>query len=150
MPDAVPGRLIAEVVAKNIRDARRLADLSQEALAERMSLFWHDRGWHRATVSELERGNRSLSADELWYLAWVLEVKIGDLLDAKGLTGRETEPVRMEGHARGAGQVKDFPFWLVHAEDASAIAHSRSRPTWDVSGKPPGRPGDPSPNETQT
>lgn len=55
-----------------------------------MTVVGHD-NWSRATVSEVERGGRTVTVDELLALAMVLGVTIGDLLDPAGVDGRATE-----------------------------------------------------------
>lgn len=56
-------------IAGRIRDARKLAGLSQGQLAQRLGL-------HRPSVSEIEAGNRGVSAEELLKLADILDVSI--------------------------------------------------------------------------
>ena len=63
------------VFARNLRQARRLKDLSQEALALQAALS-------RTYVSEVERGMRNVSIDNMGLLADALEIALGDLLDA--------------------------------------------------------------------
>ena len=63
------------VFARNLRQARRLKDLSQEALALQAGLS-------RTYVSEVERGMRNVSIDNMGLLADALEIALGDLLDA--------------------------------------------------------------------
>jgi transcriptional regulator with XRE-family HTH domain len=83
-------------VAANVRSLRSLRNLSQEDLAAAMRHLRH--GWSRATVSEVERGDRNITVDELAGLAIVLNVAPGELLDPErqgvhldlGMTG----PVR--------------------------------------------------------
>lgn len=66
-----PSRL---VFARNLRQARRLKELSQEALALQAGLS-------RTYVSEVERGVRNISIDNMGLLADALEVSLQDLLD---------------------------------------------------------------------
>lgn len=66
-----PSRL---VFARNLRQARRLKDLSQEALALQAGLS-------RTYVSEVERGARNISIDNMGLLADALEIPLQDLLD---------------------------------------------------------------------
>jgi transcriptional regulator with XRE-family HTH domain len=73
------GRFPSQVVAANIRSLRALRGLNQETLAEKMQHLKH--GWSRATVSEVERGDRNVTVDELASLAVVLNVGPGELLD---------------------------------------------------------------------
>lgn len=62
------------VFARNVRQARRLKDLSQEALALQAGLS-------RTYVSEVERGTRNISIDNMGLLADALGVPLRDLLD---------------------------------------------------------------------
>jgi Helix-turn-helix domain len=99
-------RFPSEVIAANIRDHRVRERLSQEELAERMILLGHAT-WSRATLSELERGGRVLSADELLSLAIALEKTPLELLDP---TGIDHEVV--EGVDYGVQAV--VPVWVAH------------------------------------
>lgn len=62
------------VFAGNLRRARRLRDISQEALAL-------DAGLSRTYVSEVERGERNISIDNMGLLADALQVPLKDLVD---------------------------------------------------------------------
>lgn len=62
------------VFAANLRRARRLRDVSQEALAL-------DAGLSRTYVSEVERGERNVSIDNMGLLADALQVPLKDLVD---------------------------------------------------------------------
>lgn len=62
------------VFAVNLRRARRLRDISQEALAL-------DAGLSRTYVSEVERGERNISIDNMGLLADALQVPLKDLVD---------------------------------------------------------------------
>lgn len=75
-------RFLSEVLADNVRLYRGMLGMSQNELAERMRSLHHD--WHRATVSEVERGGRNVSVDELGSLALLLGRTISDLLDPLG------------------------------------------------------------------
>jgi transcriptional regulator with XRE-family HTH domain len=72
-------QFLSQVLAENVRASRQEAQWSQDGLAERMADLGH--GWVRATVSEVERGGRNVTVDELGALAIVLGTTIGDLLD---------------------------------------------------------------------
>jgi transcriptional regulator with XRE-family HTH domain len=54
-------------IAARLREARRLSGLSQGQAAQRMNM-------HRPTVSEIEAGNRRVSAEELSRFAILYEV----------------------------------------------------------------------------
>jgi transcriptional regulator with XRE-family HTH domain len=49
--------------------------------------------WSRATVSEVERGRRTVTIDELLALAMVFDAPIGGLLDPAGVDGAGTMPL---------------------------------------------------------
>ncbi|MHB1274214.1 MAG: helix-turn-helix domain-containing protein [Rhodanobacter sp.] len=59
--------------ARNLRQARRLQELSQEALALQAGLS-------RTYVSEVERGTRNISIDNMGLLADALGIALCDLL----------------------------------------------------------------------
>jgi len=61
-----------KAIAERLREARRLSGLSQGQVAQMMSL-------HRPSVSEIEAGNRRVSAEELSRLAEIYEVSVGYL-----------------------------------------------------------------------
>ena len=60
-------------MAERIREARTLAGLSQGQVAKMM-------GMHRPSISEIEAGNRRVSADELARFADLLDVSTAYLL----------------------------------------------------------------------
>lgn len=62
------------VFARNVRLARRLREVSQEALALQAGLS-------RTYVSEIERGERNVSIDNMGLLAEALGVPLRDLVD---------------------------------------------------------------------
>jgi transcriptional regulator with XRE-family HTH domain len=87
-----PGAVFAsDVLATNVRAYRLVRGRTQEELADRMSQLGH--GWSAGTVGFAERGDRTLSVDELLALAIVLETDVLDLLDPTGIDGRQTAPV---------------------------------------------------------
>jgi transcriptional regulator with XRE-family HTH domain len=61
------------IIASRIREARRLAGLSQGQVAKMLGL-------HRPSVSEMEAGNRSVSAEEISKLAEIYDVSASWLL----------------------------------------------------------------------
>ena len=67
-----------QIIAARIREARRLAGLSQGQVAKILNL-------HRPSVSEIEAGNRKVSIEELQRLAEIFDVDveylIGDIKD---------------------------------------------------------------------
>lgn len=75
-----PPSNLRRVVAENVRRLRRLAELSQEGLAERADL-------HRTYVGAIERAERNLSLDNIERLALALGVEPAALLTAKAPAG---------------------------------------------------------------
>lgn len=63
-----------EIFGRNLRLFRRLKDISQEQLALNANLS-------RTYVSEVERGARNVSIDNMGHLAEALGVQLKDLLD---------------------------------------------------------------------
>ena len=62
-----------KTIAKRLREARRLSGLSQGQVAQTMKL-------HRPSVSEIEAGNRRVSAEELSRFAEIYEVSVEYLI----------------------------------------------------------------------
>ena len=60
-------------IAERLKEARRLAGISQSHVAKMLGL-------HRPSVSEMEAGNRRTSADELARLAQIYDVSVAWLL----------------------------------------------------------------------
>ncbi|WP_083411992.1 helix-turn-helix domain-containing protein [Janthinobacterium sp. 1_2014MBL_MicDiv] len=63
-----------EIFGKNLRRTRRLKEVTQEELALRADLS-------RTYVSEVERGARNISIDNMFRLAEALGVPLRDLVD---------------------------------------------------------------------
>lgn len=61
------------LVAERLREARKMAGLSQGQVAKILSL-------HRPTISEIEAGNRKVSVEELTRFSEMYEVSISWLL----------------------------------------------------------------------
>ncbi|MBE9095046.1 helix-turn-helix domain-containing protein [Tychonema sp. LEGE 07203] len=61
------------IIANRIREARKMAGLSQAQVAKMLSL-------HRPSVSEIEAGNRSVSAEEMAKLAEIFDVSLSWLI----------------------------------------------------------------------
>ena len=59
-----------QAIAARLREARKLAGLSQGQVALQMGL-------HRPSVSEIEAGNRRVSADELSKFTQIYDVSVG-------------------------------------------------------------------------
>ena len=71
------------LIAERLKEARKLAGISQSHVAKILGL-------HRPSISEMEAGNRRVSADELARLAGIYDVgitwllgKAPDILDAQ-------------------------------------------------------------------
>lgn len=62
------------IFARNLRQARRIKEISQEALALQAGLS-------RTYVSEVERGARNVSIDNMGLLADALGIALKELLD---------------------------------------------------------------------
>jgi transcriptional regulator with XRE-family HTH domain len=109
-----PGtRFLADVLATNLRAYRLLRGLEQQDIAERMAKLGHP--WKRQTVSEVERGRRNVTVDELLALAMTLPVPVWVLLDPLGPEGTNDTPIDSgAGQALPAKLVRD---WLT----ASAV-----------------------------
>lgn len=69
----------AEVLARNVRTARRRKELDQEPLAARMRTLGHS-AWRRQTVANVEKAARRVTAEEVLGLALALETSITALM----------------------------------------------------------------------
>jgi transcriptional regulator with XRE-family HTH domain len=70
----LPGELPSDVLSRNIRDVREARGFTQRQLAERMTAAGTP--MTHPTVSQIERGKRRVSVDELFVFAVVLEKSI--------------------------------------------------------------------------
>lgn len=61
------------IIAARLREARKMAGLSQAQVAKMLGL-------HRPSISEAEAGNRKVSADEITKLAEIYDVSLSWLL----------------------------------------------------------------------
>ena len=86
------------LIASRLREARKLAGLSQGHVAGLLGL-------HRPSVSELEAGNRRVSADELARLAEIYDVSVAWLLGEVPSTIDAEDP-RLELAARELTKLK--------------------------------------------
>jgi transcriptional regulator with XRE-family HTH domain len=86
------------VIAERIREARKMAGLSQGQVAKLMGL-------HRPSISEIEAGNRRISADELKQLAGLLDVSVAWLVGDAPETV-ETDDPRVQLAARELKKLK--------------------------------------------
>ena len=76
-----PGkRFPSEICGDNVRLLRQMRRLRQQDLAEWMNDVGFP-GWSYVTVSDIERGIRSTSIDELFALAFALRASVVKLLD---------------------------------------------------------------------
>jgi transcriptional regulator with XRE-family HTH domain len=92
------GRTWAQSIAGNVRQQRRLRDLSQQDMAERMTVLGYP--WSRATYSDVERHNRELTFDEVAALAIVLGLPPLELLDPLGPSGNGRIVLEFGGRER--------------------------------------------------
>ncbi|MBY0561001.1 helix-turn-helix transcriptional regulator [Hyphomicrobium sp.] len=84
--------------AKRISEARKSAGLSQGQVAKLMEL-------HRPTISEIEAGNRRVTAEELSTFAKLFDVTVGWLLGEASDT-IETDDPRVQLAARELKKLK--------------------------------------------
>jgi transcriptional regulator with XRE-family HTH domain len=85
-------------IAGRIRDARKLAGLSQTQVARSL-------GIHRPSVSEIEAGNRRVSAEELANLAELFDVSVAWLAGERP-EKLETHDAKLELAARELQRMK--------------------------------------------
>ena len=86
------------LIAERLKEARKLAGLSQGRVAKILGL-------HRPSVSEMEAGNRRVSADELARLAEMYDVSVAWLLGEAPET-IDTQDPRLELAARELTKLK--------------------------------------------
>ena len=86
------------LIAERLKEARKLAGLSQGHVARILGL-------HRPSVSEIEAGNRRVSADELARFADTYDVGVGWLLGTAAATLDSQDP-RLELAARELAKLK--------------------------------------------
>jgi transcriptional regulator with XRE-family HTH domain len=89
MPASTPGRagreplpgsrFLSDAIAEKVRSYRLLRRLKQDDVAEEMRKLRHP--WTQATVSQVERGQRNLTVDELVGLSIVFGLSLNELLD---------------------------------------------------------------------
>jgi transcriptional regulator with XRE-family HTH domain len=85
-------------IAERLKEARKLAGLSQGHVAKMLGL-------HRPSVSEMEAGNRRVSADELARLAEIYDVSFAWLLGKAPQTLDAHDP-KLELAARELSKLK--------------------------------------------
>ncbi len=86
------------LIAERLKEARKLAGLSQGRVAKMLDL-------HRPSVTEMEAGNRRVSADELARLAEIYDVSVAWLLGEAPET-IDTQNPRLELAARELSKLK--------------------------------------------
>ncbi len=86
------------LIAERLREARKLAGVSQGHVAKFL-------GMHRPSISEIEAGNRRVSADELARLAEIYDVSVTWLLGQTPDTLDAQDP-RLELAARELTKLK--------------------------------------------
>lgn len=89
-----------KIIANRIREARKMAGLSQAQVAKMLGL-------HRPSISEIEAGNRNVSAEEMAKFAEIFDVS------ASWLIGEGTHKDKVDTHdsklqlaARELGKLK--------------------------------------------
>ena len=87
-----------EAIAKRLREARKVAGLSQGQVAKLLAL-------HRPTVTEIEAGNRRVSAEELSKFAETYDVTVSWLLGESAEQLQADDP-RLQLAARELGKLK--------------------------------------------
>jgi transcriptional regulator with XRE-family HTH domain len=110
------------LIAERLKEARKLAGLSQGHVAKMLGL-------HRPSVSEMEAGNRRVSADELARLAEIYDVNVAWLIGETPDTLDAQDP-RLELAARELTKLKpdDLDRLL------KLLAAMRSEPTPNADG----------------
>jgi transcriptional regulator with XRE-family HTH domain len=86
------------VIAARLREARKMAGVSQGHVAKLLDM-------HRPTISEIEAGNRRVSAEELSKLADIYDVTVSWLL-AETAEQLETNDPRLQLAARELSKLK--------------------------------------------
>jgi len=86
------------IIASRIREARKMAGLSQAQVAKILGL-------HRPSVSEIEAGNRNASAEEIAKLAEIFDVSVAWLL-AEGVDKVDIHDNKLQLAARELQKLK--------------------------------------------
>lgn len=74
---------INDALAANFRSARARKQLYQADVSERMRALGYT-SWRRQTVATVEKGERRLTAEEIFGLAFVFETSVMSLMDLSG------------------------------------------------------------------
>lgn len=72
---------IQEALAKNVRNYRNAAGLSQWQLVERIENLGTETGIDQAYISLLENGKKNPTLISLWFIAQALNVTVAQLVD---------------------------------------------------------------------
>ncbi|MCM5679357.1 helix-turn-helix transcriptional regulator [Schlegelella sp. S2-27] len=91
-----------QALATRLREARKLAGLSQGKVAEMLDM-------HRPTVTEIEKGNRKVSAEELGKFAEIYDVSVTWLVGESPEKLAANDP-RLELAARELSKLKTQDF----------------------------------------
>lgn len=86
------------LIASRLREARKMAGLSQGHVAKILEM-------HRPTISEIEAGNRRVSAEELSKFAEIYDVTVSWLL-AESAEKLEVDDPRLQLAARELSKLK--------------------------------------------
>ena len=86
------GPTYREVLARNVRAARKRLGINQQDLAARMQALGHD-AWLHQTVGNVEKGKRRITAEEVVSLAYALQTSIGPLM----APNKQDGPTIMQG-----------------------------------------------------
>jgi len=86
------------LIATRLREARKMAGVSQGQVAKLLNM-------HRPSISEIEAGNRRVSAEELTRFAQIYDVTVSWLL-AETPEQLETDDPRLQLAARELGKLK--------------------------------------------
>ncbi len=101
-------RFLSDVLADNVRAYRLLRRFKQDEVADGMQGLRHTT-WSRQTVSDIERGLRNLSTDELAGLSLLLQVPLFKLLDPEPLEGGQSSALDVGAQAPiPPDQVRDW------------------------------------------
>jgi transcriptional regulator with XRE-family HTH domain len=93
---------LRQALATRLREARKLAGLSQGKVAEMLDM-------HRPTVTEIEKGNRKVSAEELGKFAEIYDVSVTWLVGESPEKLAANDP-RLELAARELSKLKTQDF----------------------------------------
>jgi transcriptional regulator with XRE-family HTH domain len=126
---AKPGaRFMSDVLADNLRAYRLLNRMEQAEVAEMMTRLGHP--WTQATVSQVERGRRNVTVDELLSLTLTLATTFQRLLDPTGPDGSATYkldygPGTLDTVMALAWVSGDFRLEVIQQEDDSWVVRRK-------------------------